>query len=388
MFALKHSAPCNRNARRQFGNSVLRALVFAGAYLSAACAFAQQANAVEPAQDGGASLYLENCAVCHGEKGDGMTRARRGLNPPPRDFTTPLAKAELSRERMIQSVTQGRPNTAMMPFSERLSPAQIEQIVDYIRTAFLPKMEAEVSDDMRRLARGKAVYTSNCGVCHGDDGNGAMWTQSSLNPPPRNFTTALAKEELSRERMITSVTHGRPGTAMMSFKSRLADTEIEMVVDYIRDAFLGKSMTLAQTSAPHSGAVAGGLAAPPPALIDADMSLPLPGGLVGDAEKGRTFFMNNCFTCHGRDGDGNGPRASFIQPKPRNFLEANSRRTLNRPALFKSIGIGKIGTVMPAWSKVLTDQEIADVAEFVFQNYIRAEQNGTAAETEKKKAPG
>lgn len=386
MFALKHSTLIS-STWQPLCNSMRATLVFAGAWFSITCAFAQSGIA-ESAPNVGASLYVEHCAVCHGEKGDGMTRARRGLNPPPRDFTTALAKAELSRERMIQSVTQGRPNTAMMSFSGRLSSDQIEQVVDYIRGSFLPKMEAEVSDDMRRLARGKAIYTSNCGVCHGDDGNGAMWTQSSLNPPPRNFTTALAKEELSRERMINSISHGRPGTAMMSFKSRLADAEIEMVVDYIRDAFLGKSMTLAQATTPHSGSLRGSSAATPPPLVDADMSLPLPSGLVGDAEKGRTFFMSNCITCHGRDGDGNGPRASFIQPKPRNFLETTSRRTLNRPALFKSIGIGKVGTVMPAWSKVLTDQQIADVAEFVFQNFIRTGQNEATDNSEKKKAPG
>lgn len=330
-------------------------------------------------------LYGEHCAGCHGDQGDGMTRARRGLNPPPRDFTSALAKAELTRDRMIQSVAHGRPDTAMMAFSERLTPPQIEAVVDYIRTAFLPKVDSEVSDEMRRLARGKAVYTSNCGVCHGDEGNGAMWTQTSLNPPPRDFTSAQAKQELSRERMLTSVTHGRPGTAMMSFNQRLSTPDIEAVVDYVRETFLGKAMTLAQTPANPHGPQAPSVT---PEVVAADMSLPLPNNLLGDVEKGRAFYMSNCFTCHGRDGDGNGPRSSFIQPKPRNFLDDQSRQTLNRPALFKSIGIGKPGTVMPAWSKVLSDQQIADVAEFVFQHFVSRREDSEAAESQKKKAPG
>jgi mono/diheme cytochrome c family protein len=103
-----------------------------------------------------------------------------------------------------------------------------------------------------------------------------------------------------------------------------------------------------------------------------DMSLPMPLGLKGDPDKGRIFFMTNCFTCHGIMGDGDGPRAYFITPPPRNFLLEASRQRLNRPVLFEAITNGRLGTNMPAWGKVLNNQEIADVAEFVFENFIRA----------------
>jgi mono/diheme cytochrome c family protein len=103
-----------------------------------------------------------------------------------------------------------------------------------------------------------------------------------------------------------------------------------------------------------------------------DMSLPMPLGLKGDPDKGRIFFMGNCFTCHGVKGDGEGPRAYFITPPPRNFLIETSRQRLNRPVLFEAITNGRLGTNMPAWGKVLNGQEIADVAEFVFQNFISA----------------
>jgi mono/diheme cytochrome c family protein len=101
-----------------------------------------------------------------------------------------------------------------------------------------------------------------------------------------------------------------------------------------------------------------------------DMSLPMPLGLKGDPEKGKIFFMGNCFTCHGVQGDGNGPRAYFITPPPRNFLLEASRQRLNRPVLFEAITNGRLGTNMPAWGKVLSNQEIANFAEFVFQNFI------------------
>lgn len=102
----------------------------------------------------------------------------------------------------------------------------------------------------------------------------------------------------------------------------------------------------------------------------ADMSLPMPLGLAGDPVKGSDFFMENCVPCHGQKGDGDGPRAYFITPPPRNFLLETSRQKLNRPALFEAIMNGRLGTNMPAWGKVLNDQEIANVAEFVFQHFI------------------
>lgn len=338
-------------------------------------------------------IYSENCAVCHGDRGDGQTRARFGLNPKPRDFTTAGAAAELNRERMITSVVEGREGTAMVGWHGRLSMAQIEGVVDYIRSRFmqLAPAEEELAAAAPRLQRGREIYEENCRVCHGDRGNGATWTHSVLNPPPRNFTSPQARRVLTRQRMLTSVTFGRKQTAMMSFANRLSEEEIGAVVDYIRETFM-KGPVVAdagmtdlsqgargghggggQPRAPSSiGAhgMAPGLGQPQAQVAQADMSEGFPGGLQGDFERGRDIYLRNCSTCHGVRGDGLGPRSSFIQPRPRNFLHVESRNSLNRPTLFRAIGIGKPGTVMPAWSKVLSAQQIADVAEFVFQDFI------------------
>lgn len=366
-------------------------------------------------------LYQKYCSACHGEKGNGQSRAGSALNPPPRDFTAPAVRQELTRERMIASVTHGRPGTAMVGWGNRLSSQQIEGIVDHIRATFMqsqptaaapsasataPSPHAHTAtaprggpgSNSRRVippnaSLGERIYINNCAVCHGDKGAGAMWTQATLNPSPRNFTSAQARQELTRERMINSVTYGRPDTAMMSFKSRLSDPEIAAVVDHIRATFMSGAVPSDDTvaSAPatvpqHGHGAAGAAQArptpPPPAPIaDADMSQPFPNGLKGDPAKGQTFYMSNCFTCHGKAGDGEGPRSTFIRPKPRNFLHPDARRTLNRPALLKAIHNGKVGTVMPAWGKVLNDQEIANVAEFVFREFIQADE-------QKKKVPG
>lgn len=320
-----------------------------------------------------AQLYARHCAACHGENGDGRSRAQAGLDPPPRDFTSEQAWYELSRERMIASVTQGRPGTAMVGWGSRLSEAQISGIVDYVRSSFMrPPAAAEANP-------GQQLYKRHCAPCHGDQGSGANWTKNSLNPAPRDFTAPAARAELSRERMITSVTYGRPGTAMMPFGSRLSEREVAQVVDYIRAEFIGAESAEAADDAPATVPSRTTAAA-------ADMTAPLPHGLIGDAAAGQRFYSDNCSTCHGRRGDGEGPRSSFIKPPPRNFLASRSRRVLNRPALYRAIAGGKRGTVMPAWSTVLDEQQIADVAEYVFRSFIHPSATSSEQPEGKKKA--
>jgi len=362
------------------------------------------------------AIYTQNCAICHGDNGDGKTAAESGLRPPPRDFTTIEAALELTRERMINSVTNGRPGTGMMPHKDRLSPQQIVAVVDYIRKNFMRTPTPDDSSQYIKNKHGKEIFVRNCAVCHGDKGNTAVWARSGLNPPPRDFTTDEARRILTRDRMIHSVTNGRPGTGMMSFTSKLTAKDIESVVDYVREAFMHmdknnnplphagepESATLPQSpyenkgalsmdqahaglmqkSNPHAGlaqnvnphaSLPGAMMPAMPAVAEAaaDMSLPFPNGLKGDPKKGREFFMHNCFTCHGVTGEGNGPRASFNIPRPRNFTSENSRKILNRVRLFNGISKGRVGTVMPAWGKVLSDQQIANVGEFVFQAFVR-----------------
>lgn len=194
--------------------------------------------------------------------------------------------------------------------------------------------------------RGQEIFKTTCSVCHGEKGNGAMW--GKLKPPARNFTSAASFAKLTRKRMIYSVTNGRPGTAMQAFKKQLTAEEIEAVVDYVRETFIA-------TGKPN------------------DMTLALPNELTGDKVAGGVLFQANCSPCHGPRGNGQGPRAYFINPKPRNFLADSSRRWLNKPELFRIISRGSPGTDMPSWNKVLTDQQIANVAEYVFHQFIKPE---------------
>lgn len=308
-------------------------------------------------------LYHNYCSVCHGDRGDGHSRASTSLVPPPRDFTT---ATNLTREIMIATVVNGKPGTAMTSWKTQLSGKEIEAVVDYIRNGF---MQAALDP---LVARGRSVYGHYCTTCHGESGKGPLVADARMTTPP-DLSVSQTKGGPNRERLIASIAHGKPGTAMEGFDKKLAGQDIDAVADYLLKVIMigpveSISGTRARGGQPQEAA---SVTADAGKSTAASADLPLPKGLTGDPQRGQKFYLTNCSACHGAKGDGQGPRAFFISPKPRNFLDKSSAG-FNRPMLFAAISMGKNGTVMPAWSKVLDDQQIADIAEFVYRTFIRA----------------
>lgn len=190
----------------------------------------------------GKTIFHNYCSVCHGDKGDGQSRARNGLNPPPRNYTTPEAAIELTRERMIKSVTQGRPGTAMIPWVTELSGEEIAGVVDYIRGTFMHLGNQAAASTRAKpsaallASTGGVLYMQACVLCHGE--LGTRQTTGNMNPPPRDFGSPAVIAELNRKRMIASITNGRPNTAMRPYGDKYSKAEIEAIVDFITAAYM------------------------------------------------------------------------------------------------------------------------------------------------------
>jgi mono/diheme cytochrome c family protein len=61
----------------------------------------------------GERLFLQHCALCHGERGDGRGVRREGLTRAPRDFTSPPWRRSTSPRRVFYAIREGLPGTPM-----------------------------------------------------------------------------------------------------------------------------------------------------------------------------------------------------------------------------------------------------------------------------------
>ncbi len=91
-----------------------------------------------------------------------------------------------------------------------------------------------------------------------------------------------------------------------------------------------------------------------------------------DMAAGKKIYEKLCISCHGIEGDGDGPAADRFQPKPRSFKKAEFKyRSTPRGAmptdddLFKAITHGLPGTGMPDWADVLNEKKRRQVIKFI-----------------------
>lgn len=75
------------------------------------------------------TLYVQNCARCHGRDGRANTRMGRKLEAA--DLTSSDVQA-MSPERIARAIRNGRPG--MPAFGKRLRPAQVSAIAEYVRS--------------------------------------------------------------------------------------------------------------------------------------------------------------------------------------------------------------------------------------------------------------
>ena len=82
-------------------------------------------------------------------------------------------------------------------------------------------------------------------------------------------------------------------------------------------------------------------------------------------------YQNLCMRCHGENGDGKGLISTYLDPYPRNFTDAGFMNSKTDERLTASVKNGVEGTSMPAWSRVLNDQQIKGVLDYINQNFTK-----------------
>ncbi len=122
-------------------------------------AFAQQYSTANI--QAGYRLYGSQCALCHGNNGDGVA----GINLARQQFRRISSDADIRR-----TVTNGIAAAGMPPFQFR--PAELDSIIAYIRSGF--DLDG-ASFAVGNAGRGKAIFDGKggCTACHRVHGNGS-----------------------------------------------------------------------------------------------------------------------------------------------------------------------------------------------------------------------
>lgn len=96
----------------------------------------------------------------------------------------------------------------------------------------------------------------------------------------------------------------------------------------------------------------------------------LDGGEV--LKHGRTLYQRHCAHCHGTSGDGAGPTAEYLNPRPRDyrhgvfkFTSTQGQAKASRDDLKRILRNGIPGTYMPSFVPMLDEEELDHVVEYV-----------------------
>lgn len=164
---------------------------------------------------GGATVWAQNCAGCHGANGGNVV-------------PTSLSKAQL-----VSIVNNGK---GTMPAFAWLGSAQVNNVANYMLSLSVPPTTLPGATTTTTFPRsGAAIYAASCALCHGADGGNLRGHSLSLS-------------------QIVSITTSGTGT-MSGFSGRLSAAEISNVSQYV--ASVGSSSGVTTSTALPGSALSG-----------------------------------------------------------------------------------------------------------------------------------
>jgi mono/diheme cytochrome c family protein len=282
----------------------------------------------------GAKVFSANCLACHGGNGDGWGPLAVNLPNKPRSFTDQAWMANHADGTFFTSTSRGIPGTSMPAFADRLSEREIWAAIAYIR-GFAPLRAAtEVTvgptASLRWTAKvGALLYSQQCSGCHGSGGRGDGPAAAFFTRAPRDLTNRDWMASRSDEQLRGVVRYGVPGSPMPGFILELRDDEITSLIGYLR--------TVSGTR-PGKNAVRG---------------------------IGVSLYGQNCAACHGAEGNGDGPGANQLAPRPLDFRNPSWMAAQTDEQLGVAILGGRPGTHMPPFRALLTRAEVAALVQYL-----------------------
>lgn len=198
----------------------------------------------------GRQVYEDNCAICHGVKGDGRGHAASHFATSPRDFTKGEYKLRSTESGylptdadLIRSTTQGLPGTGMVP-QDHLTDAEVRAVVAYIKGLSPAFTEYTAPDPIsippppprtpKAITRGQQAYKKGeCAECHGPEGRGDGPSAPDLSVKPTDFRHRPLKSGPTPRDIFRSIITGLDGTPMPSYFLILENAELWDLAYYI-----------------------------------------------------------------------------------------------------------------------------------------------------------
>ena len=157
-----------------------------------------------------AGLYVENCARCHGDQGQGISGVISIAAPP--------LKAEHDRDQVIAMIRNGK--DIMPSFEPLLSQQQIEMIAGYV-VQHLATIPLEAGD----LNEGGSLFRVYCAPCHGTSARGGAMAFAGVNAP--------SLVDKTPETIAATIRWG-PGPMPAFPASTISDEQLDSIVAYVR----------------------------------------------------------------------------------------------------------------------------------------------------------
>lgn len=286
----------------------------------------------------GRKVYNFRCYFCHGYSGDAQTLASTYLSPRPRDFTS-LSPEQLSRETMLETVTNGRQGTAMKGFADILTAAEIAAVTDFVRHEF-----------MASKARNTSYHTKENG-----------WPDHERYAVAFPFATGKITLDTPADQLAPEQRAGRRlfMTACISChdRAKVNDEGVpwdSRALSYPRMGFQPgdwppKEVDGITSATPYH------LHDKPPKLI----------GLNEQERRGETLYQQNCAFCHAADGTSRNWIGTFLEPHPRDLTSPQVMSSMTRERLAGAIREGIPETSMPAWKSVLNERDIQAIIAYI-----------------------
>ena len=184
--------------------------------------------------------------------------------------------------------------------------------------------------------RGEELYRALCWTCHGRYGRGDGPAGQYLATSPPDFTDPAILGRKSDQTLFSLLSgKGQPSAphAPMAIGEILKDGAIWDAIAYLR-------------------------------------TLAVPGKHVS-IQAGRDIYSTFCWSCHGKNGDGQGPGAkNLVGVKPRDFSRKDFVVEGREEEIYQTIFAGAAkayhgSPYMPEWKSALSRQQILDVMEYL-----------------------